>query len=80
MQIVNVRSGKVPQLHDLSIIRGKTFVIVQQFEIPYNKKDKNSLENVHDWRLIHENRESFQLQTICIIWYIALTSISMLNL
>ena len=36
MQIV--RGGKVSQLHDLLIIRGKTFVIVQQFETPYNKK------------------------------------------
>ena len=38
MQIV--RSGKVLQLADLSVIRGKTFAIVQQFETPYNKKDK----------------------------------------
>ena len=33
MQIV--RGGKVLRLHDL-VIRGKTFAIVQQFEIPYN--------------------------------------------
>ena len=30
---------------------------------------KNSLENFRDWRLIHENRESFPPQTICIIRY-----------
>ena len=40
MQIV--RSGKVSRLHDLLVIRGKTFVIVQQFETPYNKKKKIS--------------------------------------
>ena len=38
MQIV--RGGKFSQLHDLLIIRGKTFGIVQQFETPYNKKGK----------------------------------------
>ena len=38
MQIV--RGGKVSRLADLSVIRGKTFAIVQQFETPYNKKDK----------------------------------------
>ena len=65
MQIV--RGGKVSRLADLSVIRGKTFAIVQQFETPYNKKDKNSLENLRDWRLIHENSESFPMQTICII-------------
>ena len=37
MQIV--RGGKVSQLHNL-VIRGKTFAIVQQFETPYNKKEK----------------------------------------
>ena len=57
MQIV--RGGKVSRLADLSVIRGKTFAIVQQFETPYNKKDKNSLENLCDWRLIRENSESF---------------------
>ena len=38
MQIV--RGRKVSQLHDFLVIRGKTFAIVQQFEIPYNKKEK----------------------------------------
>ena len=71
MQIV--RGGKVLQLADLSVIRGKTFAIIQQFETPYNKKDKNSLEN-RDWRLIRENRESFPPRTICIIRYITITS------
>ena len=65
MQIV--RGGKVSWLADLSVIRRKTFVIVQ-FKTPYNKTDKNSLENLRDWRLIRENRESFPPQTICIIW------------
>ena len=37
MQIV--RGGKVLRLHDLLVIRGKTFTIVQQFETPYNKKE-----------------------------------------
>ena len=37
MQIV--RGGKVSRLHDL-VIRGKTFAIVQQFETPYNNKEK----------------------------------------
>ena len=41
MQIV--RGGKVSRLADLSVIRWKTFAIVQQFETPHNKKDKNSL-------------------------------------
>ena len=54
MQIV--RGGKVSRLHGLLVIRGKTFVIVQQFETPYNKKAKNSLEILCDWRLICENR------------------------
>ena len=67
MQIV--RRGKVSRLADLSVIRGKTFAIVQQFETPYNKKDRNSLENLHDWRLIRKNRESFPPWTICIIRY-----------
>ena len=35
MQIV--RGGKVSWFHDLLVIRGKTFAIVQQFEAPYNK-------------------------------------------
>ena len=38
MQIV--RGGKVSRLHDLLVIPGKTFTIVQQFETPYNKKEK----------------------------------------
>ena len=38
MQIVH--GGKVSWLHDFFVIRGKTFAIVQQFETPYNKKDK----------------------------------------
>ena len=38
MQIV--RGGKVSRLHDLFVIRGKTFTIVQQFETPYNKTKK----------------------------------------
>ena len=38
MQIV--RGGKVSRLADFSVIRGKTFVIVQQFETPYNKRQK----------------------------------------
>ena len=38
MQIA--RSGKVSRLHDL-VIHRKTFAIVQQFETPYNKKEKN---------------------------------------
>ena len=57
MQIV--RGGKVSRLHDLLAIRGKPFVIVQQFNTPYNKKEKNLLENLCDWRLIRENHESF---------------------
>ena len=38
MQII--RGGKVSQLHDLLVIHGKTFTIVQQFKTPYNKKEK----------------------------------------
>ena len=38
MQIV--RGGKVSQLHDLLVIRWKTFAIVQQFKTPCNKKEK----------------------------------------
>ena len=38
MQIV--RGGKVLRLHDLLVICGKTFAIVQQFETPYDKKEK----------------------------------------
>ena len=60
MQIV--RGVKVSRLHDL-VIRGKTFTIVQQFETPYNRKAKNSLENLRDRRLICE---SFPPRTICI--------------
>ena len=67
MQIV--RGGKVSRLHDL-VIRGKTFAIVQLFEIPCNKKEKFT-GNLRDWRLIRENRESFPPRTICIIRYVA---------
>ena len=38
MQIVH--SGKVSGLHDLLVIRGKTFMIVQQFKTPCNRKAK----------------------------------------
>ena len=38
MQIV--RGGKISRLHDVLVIRGKTFAIVQQFEIPCDKKEK----------------------------------------
>ena len=38
MQIVH--GGKVSRLHDLLVIHGKTFAIVQQFETPYNRKKK----------------------------------------
>ena len=38
MQIV--RGGKLSWLHDLFVIHRKTFAIVQQFEIPCNKKEK----------------------------------------
>ena len=38
MQIV--RGGKLSRLHDLVVIRGKAFAIVQQFETPYHKKKK----------------------------------------
>ena len=51
MQIV--RGGKFSWVHDLLIICGKTFAIVQQFETPYNER-KNSQENLHDWRLIRK--------------------------
>ena len=67
MQIV--RSGKVSQLADVSVIRGKTFAIVQQFETPYNKNDKNSLENLRDRKLIRDNHEFLPPQTICILRY-----------
>ena len=60
MQIVC--GGKVSRLHDLLVIRRKTFAIVQQFETPCNRKAKSSLENFHDWRLIRKNRESFPPQ------------------
>ena len=75
MQIV--RGGKVSWLHDLLVIRGKTFAIVQQLETPCNKKEKNSLENLRDWRLIGENRQSFPPRTICIIRYVAVVTIVM---
>ena len=38
MQII--RGEKVSRLHGLLVIRSKTFAIVQQFEAPYNKKEK----------------------------------------
>ena len=38
MQIVH--GGKVSRLHDLLVIRGKIFAIVQQFKTPYNKTEK----------------------------------------
>ena len=38
MQIV--RGGKVSRLAELCVIRVKTLAIVQQFETPYNKKEK----------------------------------------
>ena len=38
MQII--RGGKVSRLHDLLVIRWKTFAIAQQFETPCNKKEK----------------------------------------
>ena len=38
MQIVC--GGKVSRLHDILVIRGKTFTIVRQFKTPYNKKEK----------------------------------------
>ena len=66
MQIV--RGGKVSRLHDLFVIRVKTFAILQQFETPYNKKENIRWKTFVDWRLIRENRESFPPQTICIIW------------
>ena len=71
MQII--RGGKVSRLDDLSVIRGKTFAIVQQFETPYNKKDKNLLENLRDWRLICKKHECFPPRTICIIRYLMMT-------
>ena len=67
MQIV--RGAKASWLHDLLVIHGKTFAIVQQFKVPYNRKAKNSLENLRDWKLIRENREKFPPRTICIIRY-----------
>ena len=72
MQIV--RGGKVLRLHDLLVIHGKTFAIVQQFETPCNRKAKNLLENFRDWKLICENRESFPPRTICLIRYLTLYS------
>ena len=68
MQIVH--GVKVSRLHDLLVIHGKTFTIVQQFKALYNKKEKNLLENLRDWRLIHENCESFPPRTICIVRYL----------
>ena len=38
MQIIC--GGKVSRLHDLLVIRRKSFAIVQQFETPYNRKKK----------------------------------------
>ena len=64
-----VRGRKVSRWAELCVIRVKTFVIVQQFKTLYNKKDKNSLENLRDWMLIRENHESFPPRTICIIRY-----------
>ena len=64
MQIV--RGGKVSRLHNVLVIRGKTFAIVQQFETLTIER-KNLLENPRDWRLIRENRESLPPRTICII-------------
>ena len=69
MQIV--RGGKVSRLHNLLVIRGKTFTIVQQFETPYNKKEK-FVENLRNWRLIRKNRKSFPPRTIYIIQYYTL--------
>ena len=66
MQIV--RGGKVLLLHDLLVIRGKPFAIVQQFKTPYNKK--KIAGNLRDWRLIHENHESFPPRTICISYMV----------
>ena len=57
MQIVC--GGKVLRLHDLLVIRVQTFAIVQQFETPCNRKAKNLLENLHNWRLIRENHKVF---------------------
>ena len=57
MQIV--RGGKDSRFHDLLVICGKTFAIIQQFEIPYNKKEKNSLENLSNWRLIRKKPRKF---------------------
>ena len=34
-----------------------------------NSRNKFSLENIRDWRLIRENRKSFPPRTICIIRY-----------
>ena len=45
----------------LKPICGKTFAIVQQFETPYNRKKKNLLENLRDWRLILKNHKHFAL-------------------
>ena len=42
MQIVH--GGKISRLHDLLVIREKTFTIVQQFETPYKK------EKIH-WKI-----------------------------
>ena len=68
MQIV--RGGKVSRLHDFLVIHGKTFAILQQFKTAYNRIEKYLLENLHDWRLICENRKRFPQQTICIIRYL----------
>ena len=66
MQIV--RGGKDSRLHDLLVIHGKTFVIVQQFETPYNKKEKFAGKPSR-LEAIRENCKSFPPRTICIIQY-----------
>ena len=73
MQIV--RGGKVSQLHDLLVIRGKTFAIVQQFKTPYNKKEKFARKPLQ-LRLIRANHENFSPRTICIIWYHLFTCVA----
>ena len=67
MQII--RGGKVSRLHDLLVIRGKTYEIVQQFKTPYNKTENIRWKTFEiNWRLIRENHESFPPRMICIIW------------
>ena len=72
MQIV--RGGKVSQLHDLLVNRGKTFAIVWQFETPY-KKEKFARKSSR-LRLIRANRENFSPRTIYIIWYHLFTCVA----